>query len=63
MSDKITTGEKPGYRRGMDHMTGKLIEAGMPREKARKQARESAIRADRRSRGQGNPRRKPGQER
>lgn len=51
-------GEKPRFREGMERMTKHLIDHGMDPDKARKQARDSAIRADRRSRGQPvNPRR------
>lgn len=50
--------EKPKFREGMERLTKHLVESGMSAEQARKQARESAIRADRRSRGQSNPRKR-----
>jgi len=50
-------GEKQGYREAMDRMTDELVRAGNTPERARQEAQEAALRADRRSRGLDNPRR------
>ena len=44
------SGEKPAIRQGMDQMTKRLVESGMPSDKARKVAQDAAQRADRRER-------------
>lgn len=46
----MSAGEKPAIRQGMDQMTKRLVEGGMPSDKARKVAQDAAVRADRKER-------------
>ena len=44
------SGEKPAIRQGMERMTERLVNSGVPADKARKVAQDAAQRADRRER-------------
>jgi len=44
------SGEKPGYRQAMERMTQRLVNSGVPADKARKTAQDAAQRADRKER-------------
>lgn len=44
------SGEKPGYRQAMENMTQRLVNSGVPADKARKAAQDAAQRADRKER-------------
>lgn len=44
------SGEKPAIRQGMERMTERLVNGGMPSDKARKIAQDAAVRADRKER-------------
>lgn len=44
------TGEKPGYRQAMERLTERLVNSGVPADKARKEAQDAAVRADRKER-------------
>lgn len=43
-------GEKPAYRQAMDRLTERLVNSGVPADKARKTAQDAAQRADRKER-------------
>lgn len=44
------SGENPKVREAMDRFTGRLVQSGMPADKARKIAQEQAIKHDRKER-------------
>jgi len=44
------SGEKPGYRQAMERLTERLVNSGVPVDKARKEAQDAAQRADRKER-------------
>jgi hypothetical protein len=44
------SGEKPGYRQAMERLTERLVNSGVPADKARKTAQDAAQRADRKER-------------
>ena len=47
------TGERPGYREAMERMARQLRDSGMPADKARQTAQETARRQDQRERDKG----------
>lgn len=47
------SGERPGYREAMDRMTKQLRDGGMPADKARKVAQETARKHDQRQTDKG----------
>ena len=44
------SGEKPAFRQAMERMTERLVNSGVPADKARKEAQDAAQRADRKER-------------
>ncbi len=44
------SGEKPAFRQAMERMTERLVNSGVPADKARKTAQDAAQRADRKER-------------
>lgn len=44
------SGENPKVREAMDRFTSRLVQSGMPADKARKTAQDAAVRADRKER-------------
>jgi pyrroline-5-carboxylate reductase len=44
------SGEKPAYRQAMERLTERLVNSGVPADKARKAAQDAAQRADRKER-------------
>ena len=44
------SGEEPAYRQAMERLTERLVNSGVPADKARKAAQDAAQRADRKER-------------